>query len=176
MKRSLLAVLALVALPACGSSTTTQPPRASFDGLTIDQEMAIRRAMVSSEDWHLTVPARVAAACPGSQPPPQTADWAENMGSLRWSLRRIGECYRDGTLRGEDVAIQATSSVGHRSVAMAHARVFADVLASFGVSEERIRINTREGREYSARASTLELRGAEQPQLQPDPREAHASY
>ena len=160
---SLLALLAVVALPACATSATSQPPPppAPFDGLTVDQEMAIRRAMVSSDDWHLSVPPRVATLCTGSQPPPLTPDWAENMGSLRFSLRRIAECYRDGVLSGDDVVIDATASEGHRSVAMARARAFADVLASFGVREERIVINTRAGHGYSARACTIALRGAE---------------
>lgn len=173
MKPSVFAFLAaLVSLPACASSTTTTaqtPQHASFDGLDVEQEMAIRRAMLSAEDWHLTVPERVAALCPGSRPPAPGADLAENRAALRWSLRRIAECYRDGALKNDEVAINATASPGHRSVAMVRARSFADVLTSFGVSEERIVIKTRDGNGFSTRGCSLELRDGET-------RAQHASY
>lgn len=103
----------------------------------------MRRVMRGvDEHWRLTVDASVEAVCPGARPQESASDPAETRAALRWAIRRLAACYRDGALRGEDVSIVA--GPGRRSVSLARSRVVADVLMSFGVAEDRLRIVTRE--------------------------------
>jgi type IV pilus biogenesis protein CpaD/CtpE len=167
MKRHTPSRLAAVTIAAvtfvCGchsaAAVKTRSP-ATFDGLDVEQEMAMRRVMSGADEtWKLAVAADVEALCPGSRPVESKRDPAETRGAMRFSMRRLAECYRDGAARKDDVTLVAGAGEGRRAVAFARARALADVLASFGVAEERIEIVTREqGSEPGAHPCTVEVR------------------